>query len=762
MIENNQDNKRLTAEANELFIELDTPISTPEQDRFNSQGYARHLADFLVTYSDPNSLTIGLCGKWGSGKTSVINLALYYIDKDDCNNKPIIVRYNPWNCVTIDQLIEQFFNTLKEAIGKSSIDESKVTDIVKLINEYSELFEAAALIPVIGHYAIAIRALVSLAARRNDRKGNSAINKLEGTKDKINKKLGNLDRRIVVVIDDIDRTSDEQIRMLFQLVHAIAGFENTTYLLAFDQDIVSAALNKTQADKGDEYIEKIVQLPLMIPAITIHDLRKIMDEELSNVVREVDFESIDRRHYLDVLINCVYPCINTMRDVRRFISTFSFAFTPIQNDVNLSDMLGIAAIQVFYPQIAEWISVNRSLLCGENDLPDTLTSEWKEKEYAEFFKSMLNGSSVKAQYAINAISALFPSYKRKLSDTSFGFTSTPPTRGDNRISNVSKFDRYFSLALHSRELSTAELNHIINSDEETSLSLRLDSLIDRGVFTDFLFELDAQVNAITSERAVLISRVLLGKLRSTDEKYYIAGLFPESVDLLIESSVRKLMKLIGQESSNRILAERVEDSNYQELVTLALGLREEGFKQGFLGEDQEPKPEEMVLMPEDFERLVSKYVDKLRTYPQVSSLLRNTDAAWALEIWKHYDKKGFDDFLTKSFEADPINRLCYVSLYASSYNGSDGNGWMFESNNYKQAGTKQEILAIIKASMKKIEFWNLPIVFAQRIAGFVLASESKFEPRANEKEAEKLLRRWASENTAITDTNYNSNYGGKN
>lgn len=50
-------------------------------------------------------------------------------------------------------------------------------------------------------------------------------------KESVVKMLSEQKSKILVVIDDIDRLSDEQIRSVFQLVSSVAKFPNTTYLL---------------------------------------------------------------------------------------------------------------------------------------------------------------------------------------------------------------------------------------------------------------------------------------------------------------------------------------------------------------------------------------------------------------------------------------------------------------------------------------------------------------------------------------------------
>ena len=52
------------------------------------------------------------------------------------------------------------------------------------------------------------------------------------------------DLKIIVTIDDIDRLTKEEIIAVFQLVKNLADFPNTVYLLAFDYDIVTKALEE--------------------------------------------------------------------------------------------------------------------------------------------------------------------------------------------------------------------------------------------------------------------------------------------------------------------------------------------------------------------------------------------------------------------------------------------------------------------------------------------------------------------------------------
>ena len=57
------------------MIRKDTPILNVADDLLNRDNFVESLKQSFINYSDNDeSLTIGLYGKWGEGKTSVINL----------------------------------------------------------------------------------------------------------------------------------------------------------------------------------------------------------------------------------------------------------------------------------------------------------------------------------------------------------------------------------------------------------------------------------------------------------------------------------------------------------------------------------------------------------------------------------------------------------------------------------------------------------------------------------------------------------------
>jgi predicted KAP-like P-loop ATPase len=77
----------------------DKPISSFKKDILGRHSFAKALGDAILDYRVKDSVVIGLYGAWGSGKTSIINMALEHIEKATsnkaCDKKPIIVDFNP-------------------------------------------------------------------------------------------------------------------------------------------------------------------------------------------------------------------------------------------------------------------------------------------------------------------------------------------------------------------------------------------------------------------------------------------------------------------------------------------------------------------------------------------------------------------------------------------------------------------------------------------------------------------------------------------
>ena len=86
-----------------------------------SKKILNELNKFILNYleNDMTSRAIMLTGEWGSGKTSIVNMALEELDRlqESEENKIITLKFEPWHFTDSTQLFNQFLISLANEFG---------------------------------------------------------------------------------------------------------------------------------------------------------------------------------------------------------------------------------------------------------------------------------------------------------------------------------------------------------------------------------------------------------------------------------------------------------------------------------------------------------------------------------------------------------------------------------------------------------------------------------------------------------------------
>jgi len=127
-----------------------------------------------------------------------------------------------------------------------------------------------------------------------DAKATAATQTLEEAKEALAQSLLKRTAPIVVVLDDVDRLTQAQTALLFQLVKANADLPNFVYLMLFQRDIVEESLNSISNDCGAEFLEKIVQVGLDIPRIENSHVEAVLFEGLNALLKDVSESQFDQ------------------------------------------------------------------------------------------------------------------------------------------------------------------------------------------------------------------------------------------------------------------------------------------------------------------------------------------------------------------------------------------------------------------------------------------------------------------------------------
>lgn len=434
------------------------PIISKNEDLLGRKKVASDLAKEIEHYKNKDSLTIGIVGKWGSGKTSFINMVLESFKE---NNNYIVIKFNPWNISSRKQLISDFFLQLSNNIKKENESNKIIETIGKSLGTLSKFFKPLGLIPPLSLLGT-IGDITEKASGFINEYVESEKEDLESLKDNINNELTNLDKKIIIVIDDIDRLCDDEIREIFQLVKSIADFKNTIYILSYDREIVTKALDKTQQDKGEEYLEKIVQVPLVLPYISKSDLDKIFINRL-NITINIPDEEYDNSYFSEIYYNGLAENFESLRDIERYMNVFSLGINLAREELNINDYIAITLIKVFEPDLYEYIKNNKEYFSGTK-FDEFLNKDKKEilTELEGIYEKLKKLEKRKAKRLIEVI---FP----KLGEMNYAEGFIDIWSKARRIATPVYFESYFRLDFPEDEIKKSEIKKFREFSTEEDL-----------------------------------------------------------------------------------------------------------------------------------------------------------------------------------------------------------------------------------------------------------------------------------------------------
>ena len=95
----------------------DAPRARQAEDSLDRWRFASELMGLIRNTPPEWSIRIGLTGKWGEGKSTV----LHFIESLARIDGHLVVWFVPWAATSLDELWAEFANRLLEAIGEAGI-----------------------------------------------------------------------------------------------------------------------------------------------------------------------------------------------------------------------------------------------------------------------------------------------------------------------------------------------------------------------------------------------------------------------------------------------------------------------------------------------------------------------------------------------------------------------------------------------------------------------------------------------------------------
>ncbi len=637
----------------------DQPISSRGEDRFNRWAFARRIADTLAGRKDAASIVIGLYGPWGDGKTSTLRLMEIAL-RDHA--QVVVVRFNPWHFQSEDQLLRGFFATLVEALGKSL--PTKGEQIGETLKKYGALLSLA---------SISVGGIVEVAPGEAARGLGEALStvELDELRTRIEKILANSGKRVAVLIDDIDRLDRSETQAIFKLVKLSASFNHTSYVLAFDDEMVAAAIGEKYGQGGHTagraFLEKIIQVPLHLPPPDQIALREMTFEGVDTALTQsgitLSQEQVDT--FVRYFVDGIEPQLHTPRHAKLYVNALTFALPLLKGEVYPVDLMLIEAIRIFYPRLYVVIRDNPSYFL-ERGGNDHQQYEGHRHRVAEIINGALDGigAQEKDQVRARLLEALFP----RLSNMAHGPEWDRRWAREQKVCSSEYFKRYFTYSVPPGDVSDIEVGRLLDeiaSMDPTGIDDAIRRFAERKSIPQLIRKLRSREEGIDAAvaRPLALAIARNGACVPRERAMLLSDWTFRQAAILVSH----LMKLLLPGNEREALAGAI----IQAAQPLPFGM--ECLR--WMRHDPREQEEERLIAAAAEERLSQTLVERIRTHAAQAPLYETfgRDAPWLYFFWNRQEGgRAVATHLRGGFEANPGDVDRFLDVFV-------GEAWGMES-----------------------------------------------------------------------------------
>ncbi len=284
-------------------------------DGLNREQFAAAFAKIAENCETP--MVVGLYGTWGMGKTSLMKL----IEKKINKGKIRPVWFDAWQHQFDENPALALLHTIVDQFNMKQKEEVKKLLIVIAGAFGSMLLKAST--------SLKMKDINKLGERYEEERflmGEKRVRLHNHIKKIVEKAQGTPKRRIVFFIDDLDRCMPSNLLSLLESLKLYLNLPGCIYFLGADRSALERSIKYNYKDlelSEASYLDKIVQLPFVIPPILPDSMEEFIKEYLSDELK---------------------PCLSLLvkglgdnpRQVKRFINTLNLNH-QLALEVNISE-----------------------------------------------------------------------------------------------------------------------------------------------------------------------------------------------------------------------------------------------------------------------------------------------------------------------------------------------------------------------------------------------------------------------------------------
>jgi hypothetical protein len=451
-------------------IDPDLPVAEDGTDLLNRAEIINGLAS-IVLREQPS--VAALIGGYGDGKTSVLNLTIGKLKQIEEHERPVIVKFSPW--------LPANSNALVISLLSSIVAEIRKIYVMPGLNQGALLYA---------------RSLLTIVPKM---KAMEALLKEPSQQERVRqmaRQIANMPRRIVVILDDLDRMEAKELETVFKILRGSENLSSVTFVCSFDDQELALILKSTRRYQDThKFIHKFFQIKLGLPKIESLQIKTAFAAQIShlatkflrepNVEKLVDqlWEGGAERH----LVN--------LRTVKLFANKIRYSLHIIGKEVNFGDFLRLELIRDIHSDLYETIYAFGQYFYNAEMAFETwgkrlhpLDSEKDKKVRADFYDALKKKVPTNKQYVFSLLAELFPSFDEYENKFSRFDRSGENPETERRLFHPRYFRQYFLFRvpteLFSEEQYSVFCSAIKNANEQKAAA-KFNEVFDSVITEEF-------------------------------------------------------------------------------------------------------------------------------------------------------------------------------------------------------------------------------------------------------------------------------------
>lgn len=324
----------------QMYFIADEEISDENEDLLANKAQAKSFAETVLASGAHPGVIFGVDGPWGVGKTSFINLAeRYWAEAED---SIIVCRFEPLRYASEPDLAERLIRDLTAVIQRKAF----APEFRPAASRYSRLIKGTADVSFLGFK-------LSLEPSQET---------VDELLDDIDEALRRIGRRVIIVIDDLDRLDAKTTNNVLFATRRTFKLSQATYVLCYDTEIL--ARNKEEDSRAREFLEKFVtvKLSLLVDSSSIRDFLRRDWLRSENQLGSIPSDTMlklgsvlnELANILDGELAAKYlPLVGDLRKVKRFVNAMLLMQIEKSDlgrtDFNKRDLINLMLLHLNYP-----------------------------------------------------------------------------------------------------------------------------------------------------------------------------------------------------------------------------------------------------------------------------------------------------------------------------------------------------------------------------------------------------------------------------